>query len=156
MTEILFYHLEQRPLEQVLPVLLQKSIERGWQCVVQIGNSDKTAALDKALWTFGDESFLPHGRYVEDGENNHPILLCSGQNSAEINPNAAEARFFVYGAVPDAQTSTINSYQRLVFMFSGHDPEAVSAARLAWKSLSSDHQTTYWQQDASGKWLKKA
>ncbi len=156
MTEILFYHLEQRPLEHVLPVLLQKSIERGWKCVVQIGDSKKAAALDKALWTFSNVSFLPHGLYIEDGENNHPILLCSGGESADINPNEAEARFFVHGAVPDTQSNTINSYQRLVFMFSGHNPEAVSEARLAWKNLSTDHQTTYWQQDQNGKWLKKA
>lgn len=143
-------------MEHVLPVLLQKSVERGWKCVVQIGDSDKIAALDKALWTFSNESFLPHGTYVEDGENNHPILLCSGQNSVEINPHAAQVRFFVHGAVPDARSGAIEGYQRLVFMFSGHDPEAVSAARQAWKSLSKDHQTTYWQQDANGRWLKKA
>ena len=35
MTEVLFYHLEQRPLESVLPDLLQRSLERGWRAIVQ-------------------------------------------------------------------------------------------------------------------------
>lgn len=35
MTEILFYHLQQQPLEKVLPTLLEKSLERGWRVVVQ-------------------------------------------------------------------------------------------------------------------------
>ena len=147
MTEILFYHLEQKPLEQVLPLLLEKSLERDWTCVVQSGAGDNLAALDKALWTFREESFLPHGIFVQDGENNHPVLLCNGDE----NPNDAHVRFFVKGAVPDGE----GAYQRLVFMFDGHDPEAVNAARVAWKTLSSKHQTTYWQQELSGKWVKK-
>ena len=35
MTEILFYHLERQPLEDVLPRLLERSLERGWKVVVQ-------------------------------------------------------------------------------------------------------------------------
>src|SRR4051812_37814081 len=35
MTEILFYHLQQKPLEAVLPTLIEKSLERGWRAVVQ-------------------------------------------------------------------------------------------------------------------------
>ena len=34
-TEILFYHLETRTLEQVLPPMLERSLERGWRAVVQ-------------------------------------------------------------------------------------------------------------------------
>ena len=37
MTEILFYHLEAQPLEKVLPVLLEKSLERGWSAIVEAG-----------------------------------------------------------------------------------------------------------------------
>ena len=48
-----------------------------------------------------------------------------------------------------------SAYQRLVFMFNGHDPDAVTEARTAWKALSGAHQVTYWQQDASGNWAKK-
>lgn len=148
MTDILFYHLEQKPLGQVLPILLEKSLQRGWKCAVQIGEEAKVAELDKALWTYNLESFLPHGIYVEDGENQHPILLCQGDQ----NPNNAQVRFFVAGAVPDGG----GDYERLVFMFDGHEPEKVIAARVAWKALSPDHDTTYWQQDHNGSWSKKA
>jgi len=33
-TDILFYHLQNQPLERVLPVLLEKSVERGWKVAV--------------------------------------------------------------------------------------------------------------------------
>ena len=35
MTEVLFYHLKGQTPEQVLPTLLQKSLDRGWRVVVQ-------------------------------------------------------------------------------------------------------------------------
>ena len=47
MTEVLFYHLESRPLEQVLPQLLEKTLERGWRAVVQAGSDERAAALSQ-------------------------------------------------------------------------------------------------------------
>ena len=35
MGEIRFYHLTERPLERVLPVMLERSLERGWRVVVR-------------------------------------------------------------------------------------------------------------------------
>ena len=34
MTEVLFYHLTESRLEDALPALLEKSLERGWRVVV--------------------------------------------------------------------------------------------------------------------------
>ena len=67
------------------------------------------------------------------------------------NPNKAEVRFFVDRAVPQSG----EGYQRIVFMFSGHDPDAVTEARAAWKALRDGNEVTYWQQDGNGKWTKK-
>ena len=61
MTEICFYHLERQPLERVLPQLLEKSLERGWRVVVQAASEERVEALDAHLWTYRDDSFLPHG-----------------------------------------------------------------------------------------------
>jgi DNA polymerase III subunit chi len=35
MTEFLFYHLHRQRTEDVLPALLERSLERGWRVVVQ-------------------------------------------------------------------------------------------------------------------------
>ncbi len=187
MTEVFFYHLEHRPLEQVLPVLLEKSLERGWNSLVHVGkdipvidgeenepsNSQKqqnspVGFLDKALWAFRDDSFLPHCIFdSKKSQNENPelenyekqlILLCAGEKILEgKNPNNAQIKFYVAGAVPTAlEKMGEGEYKRLVFMFDGHDPDAVIEARQAWKNLSKTHQATYWQQDGSGNWMKKA
>ena len=148
MADVLFYHLEMQPLERVLPVLLEKTVERGWRAVVQCSSDERAAALDTLLWTFRDDSFLAHGKAGDGGEAEQPILIVTD----DTNANAATVRFFVDRAVPrDA-----GEYERLVFLFSGHDAEAVTDARAAWRALGPGNVLTYWQQDESGRWAKKA
>jgi len=63
MTEVLFYHLQDMTLENVLPPLLEKSLERGWRVVVQSTSEERADALDAHLWTIVTIRFCrtPHG-----------------------------------------------------------------------------------------------
>jgi len=148
MAEVLFYHLEVRPLESVLPQLLEKTVERGWRAVVESGSRERAESLDALLWTYRDDSFLPHGLAGEETDAHQPILLTTD----ETNPNSASVRFFVDRAVPQST----DGYQRIVYMFSGLDPDAVAEARQAWRALRDGNEVTYWQQEADGRWVKKA
>lgn len=149
MTEVLFYHLQQTSLEQVLPTLLERSLERGWKAVVQVGNSERVDALNAALWTYSDDAFLPHGTEEDGSLEKQPVAL----TTAGENPNGADVLFLVDGAVP----GEIGPYERCVLMFDGRDDEAVGAARGHWKTLSEGgHDVTYWQQNDAGGWEKKA
>src|SRR5690606_34756045 len=140
MAEILFYHLETRPLEAVMPLLLEKTLERGWRAVVEVGSRERAEAIDAHLWTYRDDSFLAHGLAGDDTDAYQPILITTEGD----NPNGANVRFFADGAVPRSG----EGYDRLVYLFSGHDPDAVAAAREAWKALRESNEVTYWQQDA--------
>ncbi|MBN9024143.1 MAG: DNA polymerase III subunit chi, partial [Rhizobiales bacterium] len=94
MTEVLFYHLQQQPLEALLPGLLEKSLERGWRVVVEAGSPVRCDQLDALLWTYSDDSFLPHGLWRDPEAAQHPILITPGAG----NPNGANVRFLVAGA----------------------------------------------------------
>ena len=148
MSDVLFYHLEFQPLERVLPVLLEKTIERGWRAVVEVGSNERAAALDTALWTYRDDSFLAHGLAGEETDPEQPVLITTGHE----NGNGAAVRFFVDRAVPQSA----EGYERIVYLFSGHDPDAVTEARAAWRLLREGNEVTYWQQDENGRWAKKA
>ncbi|MBY3582627.1 DNA polymerase III subunit chi [Rhizobium bangladeshense] len=149
MTDILFYHLTETRLEDALPPLLDKSVERGWRVAVQTRDVARRDALDAHLWTFREESFLPHGTDTADFAENQPVLLTVTSDNA----NAATVRFIVDGAEPPPP----DAYQRVVFMFDGHDQEQLEAARAQWKRLKGEgHNLTYWQQTPEGRWEKKA
>ena len=150
MTEVLFYHLVRRKVEDALPQLLEKSLERGWRVVVQVSSDERADALDAHLWTFRDDSFLPHGTMRESDPGAQPILL----TTAEHNPNAAAVRFLVDGAPLPADAA---GYERIVLMFDGEDEDALAAARASWATAKAKgFDVTYWQTDENGRWVKKA
>jgi DNA polymerase III subunit chi len=148
--EVLFYHLQRQPLEAVLPTLLEKSLERGWRAVVQVATDERLAALDDHLWTFSEESFLPHGTDREAHAADQPVVL----TTSGANPNGATVRFLIDGADLPADAS---AYQRMVILFDGNDPQALALAREQWRTLKEQgHDATYWQQDPRGRWERKA
>jgi DNA polymerase-3 subunit chi len=149
MTEVLFYHLTESKLEDALPPLLDKSVERGWRVCVQMKDAARRELLDQHLWTFREDSFLPHGTDESDLAASQPVLL----TISDDNANAATVRFIVDGAEPPP----VDAYERIVFMFDGYDQEQLEGARVQWKRLKGEgHSLTYWQQTPEGRWEKKA
>ncbi|MEM9330236.1 MAG: DNA polymerase III subunit chi [Pseudomonadota bacterium] len=150
MTEILFYHLTENTLEQTLPGLVEKSIARDWKVVVQFGSPERIEAIDTLLWTWRDESFIPHGSARDGTEAMQPVWLTAEGD----NPNAANIRFLIDGAEIDSPAD----YERIVYMFDGHDNISVEHARGRWKFHKDQNQCeqTYWQQTTNGGWEKKA
>jgi len=146
MTEILFYQLKGQTLEQVLPSLLQRSLDRGWRVVVQASSQERIEALDAHLWTWRDDGFLPHGTWRDSEAAEHPVLLTLNGD----NPNGAIVRFLIEGAAMPENAST---YQRIVLLFDGEDVEALDAARARWREAkSAGFEVTYWQTDEKGGW----
>jgi len=149
MTEMLFYHLKDQTPEQVLPALLQKSLERGWRVVIQASSDERVEALDAHLWTWRDDAFLPHGTWRDAEAAAQPIVLTVNDE----NPNGATVRFLVDGAtMPDNGAG----YDRIVVLFDGDDPEALDAARQRWTSAkAAGVEVTYWQADGQGRWRRQ-
>jgi DNA polymerase-3 subunit chi len=62
-------------------------------------------------------------------------------------------RFLVDGA----SAATFEGFVRIVYLFDGHDPEAVDHARGQWKAArAAGCKVGYWQQSSDGRWEKKA
>jgi DNA polymerase-3 subunit chi len=149
MTEVLFYHLQSMSLESVLPPLLEKSLERGWRVVVQATTQERTDALDAHLWTYRDDSFLPHVTWRAGNLADQPIVLAV----EEGNPNGANVRFLIDNAALPADSE---SYERVVLVFNGDDTDALAAARTAWTACKSrGFEMTYWQADERGRWRRR-
>jgi DNA polymerase-3 subunit chi len=147
--EVLFYQLDHQPLDRILPGLLEKTLERGWRAVVQAGSTERVEALDALLWTYREESFLPHGTASDGFPDRQPVFLTADDG----NPNAASVRFLVDGA----ECAAFAGYSRVVYLFDGHDENARAQARRQWKAAKEGGaEVTYWQQTDRGRWEKKA
>lgn len=147
--ELLFYHLERVPLERVLPDLLSKSLEKGWRAVVETTEPSRIDALDGMLWTYSDESFLPHGTIGDENAADQQVLITDQPG----NDNKADIRFFIDGGDVTAH----EGYERLVYIFNGNDEDVLNKAREQWKlAKAAGLEATYWQQSPEGRWEKKA
>ena len=150
MTEIRFYHLERRKPEEALPAILEEALAQGMRAVVEAPIREWIEALDERLWTYSDESFLPHGA-ARDGEPEmQPIFLTTGDD----NPNGARLRVLLAGAraapILGAQPT---AYERIVILFDGADEDARAGARAQWAELkAAGHAPSYWREGETGAW----
>jgi DNA polymerase III subunit chi len=147
-TEVWFYHLERTGLEQALPELLEKTLQRGWKALVRVREVERLRHLDGWLWTYRDESFLPHAPDDEAEAARQPILLTTGFENA----NGAEALFLVDGADP----GKLSGFARCVVLFDGGDEAQLAVARAQWSAIKATGvSVSYWKQQARG-WEKQA
>ena len=149
MTEVRFYHLQRRTLEQALPKILEKVLERNWRAVVLAGSPERVDALNQHLWTFDPASFLPHGSARDGFADRQPVWL----TAEDENPNGATVLVQVDGVT----SGNLAAYDLVCDLFDGNDEEAVMAARDRWKACkAAGHGLTYWQQNDRGGWDKRA
>lgn len=150
MTEIRFYHLTRRSLEDVLPVMLERTVVRDRRrAIVVAGSPERVEDLNAHLWTYNDRVFLPHGSKTDGHAALQPVWLTDGDE----NPNDAQVLFLSDGAT----CADVTGFELVCELFDGRDDAAVSAARERWRVYKDDgHDLTYWQQTERGGWEQKA
>ena len=150
MTEIRFYHLTKKTLEEALPDLLGKALENNKRIVLKLDNADKIPPMSKHLWVCRRNGFFPHGISGDGNEDIHPIWLTASDND---NPNNADMLVLAEGA----SDSAISDYDLVCEMFNGRDNAQTEEARKRWKNYKDEgHELVYFQQDEKGSWQKKA
>ena len=146
--EVWFYHLERTALDQALPELLERTLARGWRALVRSPFAERVEHLDGWLWSFREDSFLPHGAAGEGSDERQPVLLTTGMDA----PNDAQVLFLLDGAEP----GELDGFERCVILFDGRDEAAVASARGRWKTLkSAGLPVSDWKQTGTG-WEKTA
>lgn len=149
MSEVWFYHLDSQRVENALTDLLIKVQQKQIRVLVSSSDEERLKALDSHLWTFRDDSFLPHGLDTEPHADSQPVLL---SNDVE-NINAATMLFCLDGRDP----GTIKDWDRVIVMFENHDQETVGKARDLWKTAKADGiEVSYWRQSDTGRWEKQS
>ena len=147
--EVWFYHLERTSLDAALPELLEKTLARGWKALVRSTARERVEHLDGWLWSYRDDSFLPHGRDDEPLAERQPVLI----TTAPENLNGADALFLI----DDAEPGDIAPYTRCVLLFDGRDEAAVAAARRRWSTFkAAGAAVSYWRQGETGGWRTEA
>ena len=141
-----FYHLTS-PLDRVLPRIAERVVATGGRLLIVAEPEAQRTALDRLLWAYAPESFLPHAQAGASNDAAQPVLIAADVSAA----NAARNVAIVDGQWRDAALD----YDRVFHIF---DEDAIRAARLAWKALGerAGVERRYWKQNEAGRWEQAA
>lgn len=150
MTRVDFYHLQKSTLDQVLPKLCEKAYSAGNRIKIMLSTEERVDFINSLLWTYNEESFLPHGSKKDGFAKEQPIFISAN----EKNENQADLLILADGAMLNLQD--LNLYSRVLNIFDGNDATALSQAREFWKSIKEfGAELHYWQQNAQGQFEQK-
>lgn len=138
-----FYHLTVTPIERALPQIAAKVLATGGRLLIVSDDEAQRGAIDRLLWNYTPESFLPHGQAGNEDDARQPVLIAPDPAPANAATNVA----LIDGRWRDEALT----FERAFHFF---DADRIADARLAWKALADrdDVERRYWKQDDAGKW----
>ncbi len=140
-----FYHIDHTSVPEAVAPLVEKCLEKGWRVVIA-GEDETLSGLDRYLWTWRDDSFLPHGR---EGalEDRQPVLL-----AGEADPrNGAKAAILL-----DGRGAGGRHFERCLVVFEGANAEVRAEARRQYRAaVEAGARVKYFQQDPGGGWTAR-
>lgn len=147
--QIQFYHLTTTPLERALPKLLEKAYGAGLRVHLAVADEERADYFNQLLWTYDQDSFLPHGTAKDGVPELQPVFIAADLNVA----NNASALFITEGSdIPEGA-----SFERVFDLFDGNSADAVERARARWKRYKDrGGNLAYFKQNERGGWEKAA
>jgi len=142
-----FYHLTVTPLDRALPQIAEKVLASGGRLLLVAESEAQRTQLDKLLWSYNAESFLPHACAGGERDADQPILLAETAEPTNGARNIALAD----GVWRDEALG----FDRAFHFFDG---ERIAETRIAWKALTDRDgvERRYWKQNDAGRWEQAA
>ena len=150
MLHIGFYQLGEAGVNDAVLMLVQKAFGTGKKMLILCPNP-AAAAIDDALWSHDQNSWLPHGLDTASGAELASVWVSSDMTS---NPIGADCVMLLHGSEPDSWAG----FERGFVVFDGKSDAQLQQARSQWQKWKSRSETelAYFAQTASGGWEKKA
>lgn len=142
-----FYHLTAMPLGRALPQIAEKVVASGARLLVVAAEAEARVAIDRMLWSYAPDSFLPHAQLGAGDDRRQPVLIAPDVNAA----NGARCIALTDGQWRDEALD----FDRAFHFF---DDDAIRPAREAWKALAGREgvERRYWKQNEAGRWEQAA
>lgn len=143
-TKLDFWQVTDDPVEKVVALIAKRALGEGERVLVVAADPEQRAAISRALWQAGPETFLANGEADAPGAELQPILL-----SADIAATNGASHLII----ADGSFRESTGFARVFLLF---PPDAAPAARIAWRAHDGREDVTraYFAQE-DGRWVKK-
>ncbi len=137
-----FCDLDGAPLALGLGQLLETALAEGRRACVRLGQPERLSMLDQGLWTFRNDSFLPHDSEGDPAEQ--PVWLTPEGG----NPNGAD----LLVVVDDAGMDDRGAFAETVYLFDRRDPAMRDIARDRFAALRAEGRPPPYRRFGPGGW----
>lgn len=139
-----FWQVTDDPVEKVVALIARRVLGEGERVLVVAADPEQRAAIARALWEAGPESFMANGEADAPGADRQPVLLAA---------EPAPANGASHVILADGTFRECDGFARVFLLF---PPDLAPAARLAWRAVDGREglERAYFAQE-DGRWVKK-
>ena len=150
MTQIIFYSTAPLQVEKTLFALLEKSLEKGNKSLLLFKDKEKCLSINEQLWTYKQNSFLPH--ISEDDQIYDNIDIPVYLSTKNENPFKAELLFSIDGFLPD----NIDHFERVIIIIDVNDEILNEKYKNYYLDINKNFEDiVFYKSDDNGKWIEK-
>ncbi len=150
MTQIIFYSTAPFQVEKTLFTLLEKSLEKGNKSLLLFKDKEKCLSINEQLWTYKQNSFLPH--ISEDDQIYDNIDIPVYLSTKNENPFKAELLFSIDGFLPD----NIDHFERVIIIIDVNDELLNEKYKNYYLDINKNFEDiVFYKSDDNGKWIEK-
>ncbi|MDR0632018.1 MAG: DNA polymerase III subunit chi [Holosporaceae bacterium] len=143
--EVSFYHVAEGNLIPSIIRLLEKAYLSGQRCIFFSPVEERVKLVDKILWTFSTNAFIPHGDKSLGFCEQQPIYFTSQFE----NPNDAKTLVLV----DTLDHKKPGNFEKIVLIF--EEKQQAENANLIYDDLKKNGENVnYWKQTPNG-WEKQ-
>ena len=129
-----FFHYFEKTSGRDLLVYICRLVEKGYKqgskpIYIHFDSENEAKEFDSLLWTFRQESFIPHTLLGHPEQEKTPVIIGWDTNQIET----AEALINVSQGIPRASTSTSKIHEIV-----GNDENKKNKAREKWKAYKAN------------------
>ena len=146
MKEIFFYNITSRDFFKDSAILIEKLFKQGIKVLILCPDDEVTSFFDDFLWSFKEESFIPHTVLDRDSSQLETIIISKKQLSME----SFKTLIVLKGSI--VNTDYCNRFEKTYYFFDDNNDDEKKLARTLWRqSVKLGTKCKYWKVEKN-KW----
>ncbi len=143
-----FYSLSRWSLEDAIPRILDKIIEKDNRALILTSSEEEAEELCESLWSTSINKWLGHGT-IKDGNPLDQRVFITNEIGNANKSNVLILTDFFYD-------EKIFSYERCISIFSRDNSQAINFSQeISNKKNGCNVELHFWRQKSDGKWIEE-
>ena len=146
MREFFFYNITSRDFFKDSAILIEQLFKQGIKALILCPDDEVSSFFDDYLWSFKEESFIPHTVLDRDTSQLETIIISKEQISMED----FKTLIVLKGSTVD--TDYCNRFEKTYYFFDDKNDDEKKLARTLWReSVNLGTKCKYWKVEKN-KW----